>query len=158
VVSCGIVVWYRCVVWCRYVINCLPAGAAAAIPQFSKTTLLYKSRCRTARCLLSNYSLQNTRKQSTETNSRLKFKNRIGKKSISIKMTTKNVLVVLSSQGLLGSTGRKTGWYLVRTNSFLLSLYRVILMIRSRNLPIHTMSSHRMSSSPSLPRKVAMLR
>jgi putative intracellular protease/amidase len=28
------------------------------------------------------------------------------------KMTTKHILIVLSSQGELGSTGRKTGWYL----------------------------------------------
>jgi hypothetical protein len=73
-------------------------------------------------------------------------------------MTTKNVLVVLSSHDQLGSTGRKTGWYLVKTHLFLLSPDGAILMIHSRNLPIHTMSSHRMPNSPSLPQKVATLR
>lgn len=73
-------------------------------------------------------------------------------------MTTKSVLVVLSSHGQLGSTGRKTGWYLVRTHLYLLSPDRAILITHSRNLPIHTTSSHRISNSPLLPRKVATLR
>jgi hypothetical protein len=72
-------------------------------------------------------------------------------------MAPKNVLVVLSSHGQLGSTGNKTGWYLVRTHLFVLSPVRAILMIRSRNLPIHTMFSLRMSNSLSLPQKAATL-
>ena len=59
-------------------------------------------------------------------------------------MTAKNVLIVLSSHDQLGSTGKPTGWYLVRTYLLFLSIHHIILMLHSRNLLIHTTSSHLM--------------
>jgi hypothetical protein len=89
--GCRCVVLFRVrfcgVVWCRYVVPLCGVVSlrhqlltSSSNTTISNATLLYRSRCRTARCLLSNHSHQNTHKQSTETKSISKFKNSIRKK------------------------------------------------------------------------------
>jgi hypothetical protein len=101
------------------------------------------------------YSLQDKYKQLAQTRNSNLTQKKAANRNPPFKMTHKKVLVVLPSCGLLGSTGKKTGWYLVRTSFLLLSLDQAILMNHSQNLLIHTTSSHHMSNSPSLPRKAA---
>lgn len=66
-----------------------------------------------------------------------------GRNYVFVSMAPSNILIVLSSHDQLGSTGKKTGWYLVHNNTYSLPFTprTAILMDQSLNLPIRTMCS-----------------